>query len=149
MKINWGTGIVIGMLAFISFIMYFVVTMMSSSDYDHYLVVEDYYKAELHYQQDIDAQENAFALNEQISLERRGESLIIIFPEGIDLENMMGMVSLYRPSNKKLDFSIPFSEIKSSEFKIPADQLVNGRWNVNVTWKNDEKEFMYKTEIVY
>ncbi len=149
MKINWGTGIVIGMLAFISFIMYFVVTMMSSSDYDHDLVVEDYYKAELHYQQDIDAQENAFALNEQISLERRGESLIIIFPEGIDLENTMGTVSLYRPSNKKLDFSIPFSEIKSSEFEIPADQLVNGRWNVNVTWKNDEKEFMYKTEIVY
>lgn len=149
MKINWGTGIVIGMLAFISFIMYFVVTMMSSSDYDHDLVVEDYYKAELHYQQDIDAQENAFALNEQISLERRGESLIIIFPEGIDLENTMGTVSLYRPSNKKLDFSIPFSEIKSSEFEIPADQLVNGRWNVKVTWKNDEKEFMYKTEIVY
>ncbi|MFV9483568.1 FixH family protein [Christiangramia sp. ASW11-125] len=149
MKINWGTGIVIGMLAFISFIMYFVVTMMSSSDYDHDLVVEDYYKAELHYQQDIDAQENAFALNEQISLERRGESLIIIFPEGIDLENTMGTVSLYRPSNKKLDFSIPFSEIKSSEFKIPANQLVNGRWNVKVTWKNDEKEFMYKTEIVY
>ena len=149
MKINWGTGIVIGMLAFISFIMYFVVTMMSSSDYDHDLVVEDYYKAELHYQQDIDAQENAFALNEQISLERRGESLIIIFPEGIDLENTMGTVSLYRPSNKKLDFSIPFSEIKSSEFEIPANQLVNGRWNVNVTWKNDEKEFMFKTEIVY
>jgi len=149
MKINWGTGIVIGMLAFISFIMYFVVTMMSSSDYDHDLVVEDYYKAELHYQQDIDAQENAFALNEQISLERRGESLIIIFPEGIDLENTMGTVSLYRPSNKKLDFSIPFSEIKSSEFEIPADKLVNGRWNVKVTWKNDEKEFMYKTEIVY
>ena len=137
------------MLAFISFIMYFVVTMMSSSDYDHDLVVEDYYKAELHYQQDIDAQENAFALNEQISFERRGGSLIIIFPEGIDLENTMGTVSLYRPSNKKLDFSIPFSEIKSSEFEIPADQLVNGRWNVKVTWKNDEKEFMYKTEIVY
>ncbi|WP_299152739.1 FixH family protein [uncultured Christiangramia sp.] len=149
MKINWGTGIVIGMLAFISFIMYFVVTMMSSSDYDHDLVVEDYYKAELHYQQDIDAQENALALHEQISLERRGDSLIVLFPEGIDLEKTTGMVSLYRPSNKNLDFSIPFSEIKSSEFEIPADQLVNGRWNVKVTWQNSEKEFMFKTEIVY
>jgi nitrogen fixation protein FixH len=149
MKINWGTGIVIGMLAFISFIMYFVVTMMSSSDYDHDLVVEDYYKAELHYQQDIDAQENALALNEQISIRRKGESLIVLFPEGIDLERTTGMVSLYRPSNKKLDFSIPFSEIKSSEFEIPADQLVNGRWNVKVTWQNSEKEFMFKTEIVY
>ena len=149
MKINWGTGIVIGMLAFISFIMYFVVTMMSSSDYDHDLVVEDYYKAELHYQQDIDAQENALALNEQISIRRKGESLIVLFPEGIDLEKTTGLVSLYRPSNKKLDFNIPFSEIKSSEFEIPADQLVNGRWNVKVTWQNSEKEFMFKTEIVY
>ena len=149
MKINWGTGIVIGMLAFISFIMYFVVTMMSSSDYDHDLVVEDYYKAELHYQQDIDAQENALALNEQISIRRKGESLIVLFPEGIDLEKTTGMVSLYRPSNKKLDFNIPFSEIKSSEFEIPADQLVNGRWNVKVTWQNSEKEFMFKSEIVY
>lgn len=149
MKINWGTGIVIGMLAFISFIMYFVVTMMSSSDYDHDLVVEDYYKAELHYQQDIDAQENALALNEQISIRRKGESLIVLFPEGIDLEKTTGMVSLYRPSNKKLDFSIPFSKIKSSEFEIPADQLVHGRWNVKVTWQNSEKEFMFKTEIVY
>ncbi|WP_405200096.1 FixH family protein [Christiangramia sp. LLG6405-1] len=149
MKINWGTGIVIGMLAFISFIMYFVVTMMSSSDYDHDLVVEDYYKAELHYQQDIDAQENALALNEQISIRRKGESLIVLFPEGIDLEKTTGLVSLYRPSNKKLDFNIPFSEIKSSEFEIPTDQLVNGRWNVKVTWQNSEKEFMFKTEIVY
>lgn len=149
MKINWGTGIVIGMLAFISFIMYFVITMMSSSDYDHDLVVEDYYKAELHYQQDIDAQENALALHEQISVRRKGESLIVLFPEGIDLEKTTGLVSLYRPSNKKLDFSIPFSEIKSSEFEIPKDQLVNGRWNVKVTWQNSEKEFMFKTEIVY
>jgi len=149
MKINWGTGIVIGMLSFISFIMYFVVTMMSSSDYEHDLVVEDYYKAELHYQQDIDAQENALALHEQMSVRRKGESLIVLFPEGIDLERTTGMVSLYRPSNKKLDFSIPFSEIRSSEFEIPADQLVNGRWNVKVIWQNSEKEFMFKTEIVY
>ncbi|MDT0678828.1 cytochrome C oxidase Cbb3, partial [Zunongwangia sp. F117] len=35
MKINWGTGLVIGMVAFISFIMYFVVTMMTSNEYDH------------------------------------------------------------------------------------------------------------------
>ena len=59
MKINWGTGMVLVLLAFISFIMYFVVTMLTNKDYDQDLVVEDYYKAELHYQEDIDAEENA------------------------------------------------------------------------------------------
>ncbi|WP_026935238.1 FixH family protein [Christiangramia echinicola] len=149
MKINWGTGLVIGMVAFITFIMYFVVTMMSSSEFDHDLVVEDYYKAELHYQEDIDAEENALALDGKVRVEKRGTKLVVFFPEIIDLKKMDGDVSLYRPSNKKLDFSISFSEIKNREFEIPEDLLVKGRWNVKVTWKNDDKDYLFKKEIIY
>ena len=54
MKINWGTGIVLAFIGFIAFIMYFVVSMSTGDKYDHDLVVEDYYKAELEYQKDID-----------------------------------------------------------------------------------------------
>jgi len=149
MKINWGTGIVIGMLLFIGFIMYFVVTMMSSSDYDHDLVVEDYYKAELHYQQDIDAEENALALEDHIEVEKKGTKMFLKFPENMDLNKLKGTVSFYRPSNKKLDFYIPFSEIQDREFQIPEAQLVNGRWNIKVTWQKNEKDFMFKKEVVY
>ena len=42
MKINWGIGMVLVLAAFISFIMYFVVTMLTSKEYDQDLVVEDY-----------------------------------------------------------------------------------------------------------
>ena len=80
MKINWGTGLVIGMLAFISFIMYFVITMLSSKDYDHDLVTEDYYRAELYYQQDIDAEKNALAMKEQIQVKTEGNKLVVQFP---------------------------------------------------------------------
>ena len=149
MKINWGTGLVIGMVAFISFIMYFVVTMMSSSDYDHDLVVEDYYKEELHYQQDIDAENNAFAMKENLELERSGSKLILSFPESMDLARIDGNVNFYRPSNKKLDFNIPFSEINGQQLEVPESQLVQGRWNVKVTWKNNGKEFLFKKEILY
>ena len=149
MKINWGTGLVIGMVAFITFIMYFVVTMMSSSEFDHDLVVEDYYKAELHYQEDIDAEENALALDGKVRVEKRGTKLVVFFPEIIDLKKMDGDVNLYRPSNKKLDFSISFSEIKNREFEIPEDLLVRGRWNVKVTWKNDDMDYLFKKEIIY
>ncbi len=149
MKINWGTGLVIGMVAFISFIMYFVVTMMSSSDYDHDLVVEDYYKEELHYQQDIDAENNAFAMKENLELERSGSKLILSFPESMDLTRIDGNVNFYRPSNKKLDFNIPFSEINGQQLEVPESQLVQGRWNVKVTWKNNGKEFLFKKEILY
>ena len=140
---------VIGMIAFISFIMYFVVTMMSSSDYDHDLVVEDYYKEELHYQQDIDAEKNALAMDENIELERAGSKLILQFPNDMDLTDIAGNVNFYRPSNKQLDFNIPFSDISGQKLEIPEAQLVKGRWNIKVTWQKEGKEFMFKKEIVY
>ena len=44
MKINWGTGIVIGMTLFISFILYLVFNMLTDEKFDHDLVTEEYYK---------------------------------------------------------------------------------------------------------
>jgi len=149
MKINWGTGIVIGMLLFISFIMYFVVTMLSSSEFDHDLVVEDYYKAELHYQQEIDAEENALALKEQIQLERNGSELKLKFPEHMNLSEIEGSVNFYRTSNKELDFSIPFTKMEEQDFIIPEAQLIKGRWNIKINWKQNDKEFLFKKEILY
>lgn len=149
MKFNWGTGLVIGMLAFISFIMYFVVTMMSSSEYDHDLVVEDYYNAELHYQQDIDAETNALSLDENLSLKNENGKLILVFPENLDIDKMNGAIYLYRPSNKKLDFQIPLSEVTTNQFFIPSDKLVEGRWNLMVRWKMDEKDFLFRKNLVY
>lgn len=149
MKVNWGTGIVIGMVLFIGFIMYFVVTMLSSSDYDHDLVVEDYYKAELHYQQDIDAEENALKLNEHIEIERLGTKLYVKFPETMNLKQLDGTVSFYRPSSKKLDFSISFSGIQQQKFEVPVAQLVKGRWNIKVSWQENGKDYLFKKEILY
>ncbi|MCG9971899.1 FixH family protein [Christiangramia crocea] len=149
MKINWGTGLVIGMLAFISFIMYFVVTMLSSTEYDHDLVVEDYYKAELHYQEDIDAEKNALSLEENIRLEIKNGKLVLVFPESMKIEEMEGAIYLYRPSNKNLDFQIPLSEVKTREFLIPGEKLVDGRWNVSVNWNTKGKEYLFKKEIVF
>lgn len=149
MKFNWATGLVVGMLAFVSFIMYFVITMMTNTEYDHDLVVEDYYKAELHYQQDIDAEKNALKLEENIRLEKNNGKLILIFPETMNIEELDGQISLYRPSNKKLDFQIPLSEVKTRNFIIPSDKLVEGRWNVSVNWNYDTREYLFKQEIIF
>lgn len=148
MKINWGTGLVIGMAAFISFIMYFVVTMMTGKDYEHDLVVEDYYKAELHYQQDIDAKNNALALNKEIRLSERNGKLVLHFPESIHIDEE-ARATFYRPSNKALDFSISLSELTNGEIIIPEEKLVAGRWNMSVNWSHKGKDFLIKKEIVY
>ncbi len=149
MKINWGTGLVIGMLAFISFIMYFVITMLSSTDYDHDLVTEDYYRAELYYQQDIDAEKNSLGMKEQIQVKNEGDKLIVQFPETMKLNEMEGNISFYRPSNKKLDFQIPFKELSGNSLIVPEENLVKGRWNININWTNMDKDFLFKKEITY
>lgn len=147
-KMNWGTGLVIGMLLFISFIMYFVVTMMSSTKFDHDLVVEDYYKAELHYQEDIDAETNALSLDNNLILQNNNGALKVLLPEDMEPGKIKGKIALYRPSNKMLDFSIPLGS-GTREILIPDSRLIPGRWNVIVNWSYGGKDYLFKKEIVY
>lgn len=44
MKINWGTGIVLAFIGFITFILYFVFRMSTDDSANHDLVTEEYYK---------------------------------------------------------------------------------------------------------
>jgi len=148
MKINWGTGIVIAFVAFISFIMYFIITMMTDSKYDHDLVTEDYYKQELQFQNDINKETNAKSLAENISWKKTDEGLIIIFPENLQKENITGKVFLYRPSNKQFDFEMPIS-LSNHNLLIPDKRLLDGRWNIKVDWQYNGKNYLYKKEVLY
>ncbi|MFK7783109.1 FixH family protein [Psychroserpens sp.] len=148
MKINWGTGIVLAFIGFISFIMFFVVRMNTNNKYDHDLVTEDYYKAELEYQKDIDKETNASNLTSDISWKRTNEGLVISFPKELKTEDIEGKVFLYRPSNKQLDYESSIS-LSDHNLLIPDKRLLDGRWNIKVDWKYNGKSYLYKKEIVY
>jgi len=148
MKINWGTGIVIAFIAFISFIMYFVINMNINKKYNHDLVTEDYYKKELEFQNDIDKETNAKNLVENLSWKKTTEGLVITFPETLIKENITGKVFLYRPSNKQFDFETELS-LSNHNLLIPDKSLLDGRWNIKVDWKYNGKSYLYKKEIIY
>tara|TARA_R100001369_G_scaffold5718_1_gene15771 strand:- start:76 stop:522 length:447 start_codon:yes stop_codon:yes gene_type:complete len=148
MKINWGTGIVIGIAAFICFIMFFVIKMSTNDKYSYDLVVEEYYKKELAFQQEIDAEENLKLLTEKIKGKKTDEGWLLSFPKEINPENVSGTVFLYRPSNKKLDFQLPL-KFSGSNLLIPNKRLLGGRWNINIAWDYEGKKYLYKDEIVY
>ncbi|MBU3821757.1 FixH family protein [Flavobacteriaceae bacterium XHP0103] len=148
MKINWGTGIVLAFIGFISFIMYFVVTMNIDSEYDHELVTEDYYAEELQYQNDIDKLINAKNLTENISYKRTTEGLVIYFPSNVDYKKVTGKMFLYRPSNKQLDFDTAIS-LSNPYLLIPDKRLVDGRWNIKVDWQYNGQSYLYKETINY
>tara|TARA_R110002051_G_scaffold65839_1_gene119472 strand:+ start:18548 stop:18994 length:447 start_codon:yes stop_codon:yes gene_type:complete len=148
MKINWGTGIVLAFIAFISFILFFIIRMNLDDKANHDLVTEDYYKAELGYQKEIDAQNNANTDYSKLSITKTPEGLLIAFPEDLDLEKVTGTVSLYRPSNKHLDFDYPI-RLSNSHLLIPDKSLLEGRWDINVLWEYKNETYLLKKSITY
>ena len=147
-KFNWGTGIVLAFIGFIAFIMYFIISMNTNDKYEHDLVTEDYYKAELEYQNDINKEKNAKLLEKNISWKKTDKGIIIEFPENLDIKNITGKVFLYRPSNKQLDFETTLS-LSKSHLLIPDNRLVDGRWNIKIDWQYNGKSYLYKKDIIY
>lgn len=148
MKINWGTGILMAFIAFISFILFFVVKMSMDDRANHDLVTKEYYKAELGYQKEINAETNASNLSEKLSIRKTSEGLLVQFPKNINPEKIEGTVSLYRPSNKHLDFDLPVS-LSNSHLLIPDKRLLDGRWDIKISWEYQDTPYLHKESITY
>lgn len=148
LKINWPTGIVIALLAFIVFILFFVIRVTFLPEYDHHLVSEDYYKEELNYQDEIDKLNNALALSKNITLNKTGNGLVIVFPKEFEPEKIKGVIFFKRLANSKIDFEIPIN-LKSNEILIKDDSLVEGRWDVKIDWSVKGVSYLFKEKITY
>ena len=122
--------------------------MSTDKEYNHDLVVEEYYKKELAYQEEIDAEENSFLLSESISGKKVEEGWLLSFPQELENSKIKGTVFLYRPSNKQLDFDLPI-ELSGSNLLIPDNSLLDGRWNITVAWNYNGKNYLYKESITY
>ncbi|RZW55895.1 MAG: cytochrome C oxidase Cbb3 [Flavobacteriaceae bacterium] len=148
MKINWGTSIVIAFIGFISFIMYFVITVNTDEKYDYDLVTDEYYKEELRYQTTIDKEKNSKALKQNVTWQKTEKGMLITFPDAFDYKHITGKLFLYRPSNRQLDFEIPIS-LSSYNLLIPDNRMLDGRWNIYVDWEYQNMSYLFKEELIY
>ena len=146
-KINWGGGIVIAIALFMSFILYFVIKVQMNSKYDNELVVEEYYKHDAKFGDEMVLVQNAHDLTQKPVVSQTTEGISIVFPAAFKPEKIKGKVSLYRPSMKNLDFEIPIS-ISNPTLLIPKSKLVGGRWDINMNWEYDGKAYLTK-EVIY
>lgn len=140
-KFNWGTGIVIAFTFFIGFILFFVIKVQTNHQYDNELVVEDYYKQERILQAKLDREQNAANLNDKVTVTQDDKNIKIEFPNNFDASKITGKVSLYRPSNQKLDFEIPVS-ISVPYLLIPKSDLAGGRWDITVEWQYKGTDYL-------
>jgi hypothetical protein len=148
MRINWGTSIVIAFILFASFILYFIIKVETNSKYENELVVEEYYKHDAHFGDEMVKIQNAHDLVEKPSIINTAEGITVHFPSALDINKIKGKVSFYRPSNKKLDFEVPIS-LSSPTLLIPKLKLVGGLWDISLFWSYEGKEFISKEKIYF
>lgn len=146
MKINWGTSIIIAFALFMTFILYFVFEVQSNSKYDNELVVEEYYKHDARYSEEMDKLANAGNLSEKPVIESTPEGVKITFPESVDTEKISGNVSFYRPSAKKLDFNL-LLKLSGRSMLVPVNDLAGGLWDTTLSWTYNGREYVIKKEI--
>lgn len=144
--INWGTGIVIAFAIFISFILYFVFNVQSNSKYDNDLVVEEYYKHDAKFSDEMLRVQNAQDLAQKPVIKNDSEGITIVFPAVFVPKDIKGTVNFYRSSNKKFDFNVPISLVTSS-LNVPKKRLLGGRWEINMEWQYAGKQYLTKETI--
>jgi nitrogen fixation protein FixH len=144
MKLNWGTGIAI---FYTAFVIVMVGMVVYSKNFDHSLVVDNYYEEDLKYQDHIDAVKNAQALAQDLIIRETpaAKSVLFEFPNGF--QTLGGNILFYRADDKSKDFEMEIVTDAQGKLEVPSSQLQRGRWTVKVNWLGDGKPF-YKEEII-
>jgi hypothetical protein len=146
MKINWGTSIVIAFILFISFIFYFIIRVQTEAKYSNELVVEEYYKHDAHFGDEMTKIQNAQDLKEKPVISNTTEGVLIVFPKTFTSKNIKGKVSLYRPSAKHLDFERQI-QLSKSMLLIPKADFTGGNWDITMSWSYQGIEYITKEKV--
>jgi hypothetical protein len=139
---NWGTKIVLGMVAFMLFIIAMVVYMFSVHDNDS-LVDKDYYEKGMNYNQEYNAKQNVIDGNAQPLIKISKSQLIIQLKDSASFE-----LKLQRPSTAKDDV-LNKGNTKGSSNLILVDikNMHTGLWFLELKWISNKKEYLFKKNI--
>lgn len=146
-RINWGTGLAITMVLFISFIIYLVVS--STNGTSDFLQDEDYYEQGLKHQDHIDLVENTLPYKSDISVALKENAIAIQLPPTMKLGEVKA--HLYCPSDGNLDQRKIISSLFNDQnlAMLEASSLKAGKWNVKLNWLDSSGTgYYYETAIM-
>ena len=138
---NWGTGITIAIVAFMTFILSMVVQTFSR---DADLVQEDYYESEVNYDKNKEAEENFNASNKNVIFQTTPEGVLLMSP-GTNIRE--GEVHFYRPDAKKWDKKYEVNLDENFSQLFPISDFHEGFYEVRLSWIEREKDFLVIDEI--
>ena len=138
---NWGKGIIIFMASFMAFILWMVFTLMSKNTD---LESEDYYKKEIAYEQEIQAQRNTNDAKEKVKVSENKDFIILQFPLAEKIDTVS--VEFFKPNDKNEDKL--FAEVGTKTMMVEKNKLQKGLYLINIHYQIENKKFLQKEEIM-
>ncbi|WP_075352261.1 FixH family protein [Algoriphagus marinus] len=138
---DWGKGILLSIIGFVVLIMTMVVISVRMDGIE--LVTENYYEAEINYQDRIDEESSALRLDRTvITYSTTGKNLVLDLPTGTT-----GKLQLFRPSDSKLDREILVDVIGSGSTSVALGDLKPGYWKIQLSWTEEGKNYYEEKKI--
>lgn len=141
---NWGYKILIVILLFIAGMGTMVSIAMKQKNE---MIDEHYYVKELQHQGQIDAENNLNALEENLSLEERGDMLVLSIPSASNGTITEGSVIFLRSSDQTKDRRFLLEPNKEGVQQIAKSNFIKGQYKVRISWKSDSKPYYYERTI--
>ncbi|MFN4082365.1 MAG: FixH family protein [Bacteroidia bacterium] len=149
MKLNFGTGLFIGAVMFMIFVVVMVVKIMQA---DVPLVEDNYYEKGIKYQQTIDNSFYDDKLNIKLTEEKFKNSVkkLLLFNKSTKGDTIFAKAKFYRPSDKNKDFSIDVMLADTIYFPFDVSKFEKGLWRVKLFYNTaDNKEYFNQQEFIF
>lgn len=146
-NLNWGHGLMIALGCFILFIL-FLIFIFPMGKQNAEMISNNYYEEELHYQDIIDAKENATKLEKVPKYKATSEGMLISFPETIKVdENKVNFV-LFRTDDSNLDVRKEVG-LQHNVFLIPKKVISKGSYTLKLKWTENKKPYQIDYDILW
>lgn len=143
---NWGTGLT---WAIIAFVMLMATLVVYSFRQELNMVTDNYYEKDLEYDLQMTKVRNTKLLAQKPVFAYRPDDdiLSLHFPQYLLQSGIAGQITLFRPSDHKMDktFKLDLDEKGFQFIKVAA--LAKGEWMVKLNWKSGQSEYYDETNI--
>lgn len=145
MRFSWGYKILFFYLSFVIG-MLFLVYKANSESFD--LVTENYYEAELKYQEVIDQKGAVSQLSAPPKITHTVNSIFVQLPKEFNGKPVQGEVYLYRPSDASKDLRKAFTTSEGF-IALELDRELSGAYDVKLSWSADGKQFFEEKKLFF
>jgi nitrogen fixation protein FixH len=143
----WPYAIIAAFVLFASYIGYMVQRAMRTS-VD--LVSADYYQQELAYQRRMESVARTAALPApvQVQYEAAAQRLTLALPPTLANQAVQGKVHFFRPSDQKLDFTLPFAPTgEPRQQQVNTSHLQAGHWRLRLDFTAAGQQYFIEKEL--